>query len=38
VWGSRFVEVGKAGHINAASRLGHWDEGKRLLAGLGRPS
>jgi len=38
VWGSRFVEVGNAGHINAASRLGHWDEGKRLLAGLGRPS
>ncbi|MFL6602591.1 MAG: RBBP9/YdeN family alpha/beta hydrolase [Steroidobacteraceae bacterium] len=33
-WGSRFVNVGKAGHINAASCLGQWTEGKRLLQGL----
>jgi len=30
-WGSRFADVGEAGHINAESRLGEWPEGKRLL-------
>jgi len=33
-WGSRFADVGEAGHINAASRLGDWAEGKRLLQQL----
>jgi predicted alpha/beta hydrolase family esterase len=35
-WGSRLVNIGKAGHINAASGLGEWSEGHRLLASLGR--
>ncbi len=26
-WGSRLVNLGKAGHINSASRLGSWPEG-----------
>ena len=30
-WGSRFADIGEAGHINAQSRLGDWPEGKRLL-------
>jgi predicted alpha/beta hydrolase family esterase len=30
-WGSRLVNIGKAGHINAASGLGEWTEGHRLL-------
>ncbi|MCF3935718.1 alpha/beta fold hydrolase [Acuticoccus sp. M5D2P5] len=38
--GARLVEVGPSGHINAASGLGDWPEGGRLLtaflAGLGR--
>jgi uncharacterized protein len=33
-WGSRFVNVGCAGHINAASGLGNWTEGQRLLESL----
>jgi hypothetical protein len=33
-WGSRFVNVGAAGHINAASGYGEWPEGLRLLAQL----
>jgi predicted alpha/beta hydrolase family esterase len=33
-WGSRFVSVGAAGHINAASGLGEWHEGQRLLREL----
>lgn len=33
-WGSHFVDVGEAGHINAESNLGDWPEGKRLLARL----
>lgn len=33
-WGSRLVEVGAKGHINAASGLGSWEDGKRLLASL----
>ena len=37
-WGSRFVDAGNAGHINADSGLGSWDDGKHLLADLlGRP-
>ncbi len=35
-WGSRFVNIGKAGHINAASGLGNWEEGHRLLEELSK--
>ena len=34
-WGSRFVEIGARGHINADSGLGDWEDGRRLLASLG---
>lgn len=44
-WQSRFVDVGERGHINAASGLGGWEEGRALLDDLaaahesrGRPS
>jgi len=30
-WGSHFVDVGAQGHLNAASGLGAWPEGQRLL-------
>jgi len=30
-WGSRFVEIGQAGHINADSGYGEWEEGYALL-------
>lgn len=30
-WGSRFVNVGAKGHINANSSLGIWQEGQALL-------
>jgi len=30
-WGSHFVDVGTAGHLNAASGIGHWPEGQDLL-------
>jgi len=33
-WGSRFVNIGAAGHINSASGLGAWSRGKKLLADL----
>ncbi len=33
-WGSHFVSIGPAGHINAASGLGAWEDGKRLLESL----
>ena len=33
-WGSRLVESGPKGHINAASGLGDWPEGRALLASL----
>jgi predicted alpha/beta hydrolase family esterase len=33
-WGSRLVNVGKAGHINAASGLGEWSLGHELLQSL----
>jgi len=35
-WGADFVEAGDAGHINADSGLGGWDDGRRLLARLTR--
>ncbi|MCY1380434.1 Serine hydrolase [compost metagenome] len=31
-WGSRLVEIGMAGHINAGSGLGDWAQGRQLLA------
>jgi uncharacterized protein len=33
-WGSRLVEIGARGHINAASGLGVWEDGLELLATL----
>ena len=33
-WGSRFVNVGPAGHINSASGLGDWPAGLELLVEL----
>ena len=33
-WGSHLVDAGSAGHINAASGIGHWAEGQALLAEL----
>jgi predicted alpha/beta hydrolase family esterase len=43
-WGATFVDLGEVGHINAASNLGDWPEGRRLLdelcarAAVGRAS
>ncbi len=31
IWGGTFVEVGPCGHINAASGLGDWPEGKAIF-------
>ncbi len=33
-WGSRFVNVGTAGHINGNSKLGMWEDGLALLRSL----
>lgn len=33
-WGSRFVDIGERGHINAESGLGDWPEGLELLGSL----
>lgn len=33
-WGSRFADVGHAGHVNAASDVGSWPFGQFLLARL----
>lgn len=33
-WGSRFENVGAAGHINSASNLGDWPAGQALLGEL----
>ena len=33
-WGSRFIDIGPRGHINAESGLGDWEEGRRWLASL----
>jgi uncharacterized protein len=35
-WCSELIELGNAGHINAESGLGHWPQGRELLAKLGR--
>jgi uncharacterized protein len=34
-WGSEFINIGNAGHINAASGHTNWDEGMRILKTLG---
>jgi hypothetical protein len=34
MWGSSFVDLGTAGHINADSNIDEWTEGVRLLASL----
>jgi uncharacterized protein len=34
-WGSQLVEIADAGHLNAASGLGSWPQGKALLRDLG---
>ncbi|MFZ4479356.1 MAG: RBBP9/YdeN family alpha/beta hydrolase [Rhodoferax sp.] len=36
-WGSRWMDYGTMGHINAESGLGLWNEGHAILAGLDRP-
>jgi predicted alpha/beta hydrolase family esterase len=33
-WGSKFVDLGRAGHINVASGHGQWVKGRSLLADL----
>lgn len=33
-WGSELVDIGDAGHINAASGLGEWPQGQALLQRL----
>ena len=33
-WGSRFVDLGEAGHINAETGLGDWPAGHAVLAEL----
>jgi predicted alpha/beta hydrolase family esterase len=39
-WGAELVDIGNAGHINAASGYGEWPEGERLLERLqaGKPA
>jgi predicted alpha/beta hydrolase family esterase len=37
-WGSRWIDIGARGHINADSGLGEWDEGRAWLASLGAAS
>ena len=34
-WGSEFINIGEAGHINTASGYGKWDEGFKVLSLLG---
>lgn len=34
-WGSEFISLGQAGHINAASGYGKWEEGLEILKRLG---
>ncbi|TVT70487.1 MAG: alpha/beta hydrolase [Pseudomonas sp.] len=33
-WGSRLVNIGKAGHVNAGSNLGSWEQGYAMLQQL----
>ena len=34
-WGSEFINIGNAGHINAVSGHTNWDEGMRILKTIG---
>jgi uncharacterized protein len=34
-WGSEFINIGNAGHINAASGHTNWDEGMHILKTIG---
>ena len=34
-WGSDFINIGAAGHINADSGLGKWEQGLEILNRLG---
>ncbi|WP_168794744.1 RBBP9/YdeN family alpha/beta hydrolase [Paraburkholderia aromaticivorans] len=34
-WGSRWIDIGPRGHINADSGLGDWDEGRKWLESFG---
>ena len=34
-WGSKFINIGDAGHINNLSGYGKWDEGLKILKELG---
>ena len=34
-WGSEFINIGEAGHINDVSGYGQWDDGLKLLRLLG---
>jgi len=34
-WGSQFINIGEAGHINNLSGFGKWDEGLEILKKLG---
>lgn len=34
-WGSEFIEIGKAGHINVSSGFGEWKQGLEILKKLG---
>jgi len=34
-WGSEFINIGRAGHINSASGYGNWDEGMSILKTIG---
>jgi predicted alpha/beta hydrolase family esterase len=37
-WGSRWVDIGPRGHINADSGLGDWNDGRSWLASLCKPA
>ncbi len=34
-WGSEFINIGNAGHINVSAGYSHWDEGLEILKKLG---
>ena len=33
-WGSKVVKIGAKGHINLASNLGNWEEGRKILSDI----
>jgi predicted alpha/beta hydrolase family esterase len=37
-WGSRWIDIGPRGHINADSGLGDWNEGREWLGSFGAPN